>query len=462
MTAMRPGLSPVNCCVVSMGDTESVPGDSVAEKAAARTRRGQPAMTASFIRGVGVLASGTVVVQIVLLAAAPVLTRQFTPAQFGELAVFTSIGAIAALISTGRYEYAIALPGAVDEARRITWLVILTGATTALIYWLLILGVRWFADLIPGEAGSYIQAPWVLLLPIYAMLAAALSGLQYWQQRHKHYAAVTYSGIGQGIAATLINLATGYLTIQHGLIYGLLGGLVAAIAVLLGAGVRFSGSFPSIGKVWSLAREHSAFPRFSIAGDLAAALSQNVIPLMFASVYSSQVVGFFALANRILRIPSIVFTGSVGNVFRNEAVEAIQAQGCCTEIYHAARRRLILLGVPSYLVLAIVSPWAFGWVFGSGWVEAGRFAQWICLLAAVEFVAVPLNTLFYIRGAQKTYMLFQFGNIAACIATAAFAHATWSDSLSTLKTITVVGVVYNLGMLWATERLSRQIPDATK
>lgn len=429
-----------------MHDPDRAAGDAVGVTAG---------LPAAFMRGVGVLASGTVVAQVVLLAAAPILTRLFTPSQFGELAVFTSVGAIAALISTARYEYAIALPGEADKAWRVTWLVILSSVFAAAVYWLLILGMRVGSGLIPGQAFPHVFASWVMLLPVYAMLAAALSGLQYWQQRHKHYAAVTYSSVAQSIIATLVNLGAGYLAIHHGLIYGLLGGLVAAICTLLVAGVRFSASLPSFGSVWALAREYSAFPRFSIAGDLAAALAQNIIPLLFAFAYPTQVVGFFALANRILRIPSIVFTGSVGNVFRNEAVETLQSQGSCTAIYHAARRRLICLGVPSYLVLAVVSPAAFAWVFGPEWAEAGRFAQWICLLAAVEFVAVPLNTLFYIRGAQKTYMWFQLGSVLSSVVAAALAHAAWSDALSTLKVVVLTGAVCNVGMLWATARLSR-------
>ena len=439
-----------------MHDSDDASGDSAAVTAGASMRGKKPGLTGSFMRGVGVLASGTVVAQVILLAAAPVLTRLFTPSQFGELAVFTSIGALAALISTGRYEYAIVLPGKGDEARQITWLVMLIGASAAVVYWLLILGMRLGSNMVPAQAVPYVFSPWVLLLPVYAMLATMLSALLYWQQRHKHYAAVTYSSVGQSIVSTLINLAAGHLAIQHGLIYGLLGGLLGAIGTLLVAGVRFPVNLLSLNSAWSLARQHSAFPRFSIAGDLAAALSQNIIPLMFAFAYAPHVVGFFALANRILRIPSIVFTGSIGNVFRNEAVEALNAQGRCTEIYYAARRRLIIIGVPSYLALAIVSPWVFGWVFGPEWMEAGRFAQWICVLAAVEFVAVPLNTLFYIRGAQKTYMWFQLGNVSSCVAAAWVAHVTWSDPLHTLKVVVGMAAVYNLGMLWATERLSKQ------
>lgn len=446
----------MNWSAVFLHDASTSTCDPTSVKAGLPIGGGKPVLTSGFIRGVGVLVSGTVFAQVILLSAAPVLTRLFTPGQFGELAVFTSIGAIAALLSTGRYEYAIALPDKVEEARSITWLVILVGAGAGLVYGLLIMGLRLGSHLIPGQILSYITSPWVFLLPVYTMMAAALSGLQYWQQRHKHYVAVTYSNVGQSVGATLINLAAGYLAIQYGLIYGLLGGLGAAVATLLITGVPFPVKIPSPVLIWALARQYSLFPRFSIAGDFAAALSQNIIPLVFAFAYAPHVVGLFALANRILRIPSIVFTGSVGNVFRNEAVEALKARGRCSEIYHAARRRLIFLGVPSYLALAIASPSAFGWAFGPEWVEAGRFAQWICVLAAVEFVAVPLNTLFYIRGAQKTYMWLQFGNVTSCVAAAAVAHATWSDALSTLKVIVGVGAAYNVGMLWATERLSNQ------
>jgi O-antigen/teichoic acid export membrane protein len=445
-----------------MHDSDDASGDSAAVTAGASMRGNKPVLTMSFMRAVGVLASGTVIAQVVLLAASPVLTRLFTPAQFGELAIFTSVGAIAVLIATGRYEYAIVLPGNEEDARRLTWLVILIGAIASVVYGLLILGMRGGGRLISVRLEAYVSAPWVLFLPVYTILAATLTGLQYWQLRHSHYRAMAYSNFGQSTFSTLISLSTGYMVIQHGLIYGLLGGLVAAIGTLLVGGVRFPASIPAINSVWPLARRHANFPRFSIVGDLTAALSQNIIPLMFAAVYAPNVVGYFALASRILRIPSVVFTSSIGNVFRNEAVKALNDQGHCTGVYRAARRRLITLGVPSYLLLGFVSPWAFEWLFGADWGEAGRFAQWICVLAAIEFVAVPLNTLFYIRGAQKIYMWLQFGNATSCGIAAIAADAAWSEPLSTLKVTVLVGSVYNAGMLCVTKHLSEQLAKETR
>ena len=64
----------------------------------------------SFLRGVSVLVGGTAGAQIMSLLAAPLLTRLYTPEDFGLIAVYGSLLAIISVITCLRYELAIPLP----------------------------------------------------------------------------------------------------------------------------------------------------------------------------------------------------------------------------------------------------------------------------------------------------------------------------------------------------------------
>jgi O-antigen/teichoic acid export membrane protein len=66
-----------------------------------------------FARNVAVVSAGSAVGQGLLIVSAPVLTRLYTPADFGVLAVYVSILSILAVAATLRYEMAITLPAAV-------------------------------------------------------------------------------------------------------------------------------------------------------------------------------------------------------------------------------------------------------------------------------------------------------------------------------------------------------------
>ena len=69
-----------------------------------------------FSKNVLTLVSGTAIAQIIPIAISPVLTRIYTPEEFGIYAIFTSIVIIFSVISNGRYELAIVLPEKDEDA----------------------------------------------------------------------------------------------------------------------------------------------------------------------------------------------------------------------------------------------------------------------------------------------------------------------------------------------------------
>ena len=62
------------------------------------------------------LIGGTAISQLIPIGISPLLTRIYTPKEFGVLALFVSIAKIISVFSTGRYEPAIVLPKKDKEA----------------------------------------------------------------------------------------------------------------------------------------------------------------------------------------------------------------------------------------------------------------------------------------------------------------------------------------------------------
>jgi O-antigen/teichoic acid export membrane protein len=56
------------------------------------------------------LGSGVVIAHLITLGISPLITRMYTPDQFGVFALFTSLVSILTLLSTGAYEFSIVLP----------------------------------------------------------------------------------------------------------------------------------------------------------------------------------------------------------------------------------------------------------------------------------------------------------------------------------------------------------------
>src|SRR5262249_37408183 len=133
-----------------------------------------------FGRSVVTLASGTALAQLLLALAMPVLTRLYTPADYGSLAVYSSTLTVLLVCAPVRYEVAIPLPE--DEPTAASLLVLtvslLTG--TAIILSLLVwVGGDGFVRVFKVPS----LQPYLWLVPVGLFGAGMYQALSYWAIR---------------------------------------------------------------------------------------------------------------------------------------------------------------------------------------------------------------------------------------------------------------------------------------
>src|SRR5690606_21592699 len=75
-----------------------------------------PRPRAGFVRNVAVLAGGTALGQLLTIAASPVLTRLYDPADFGVLGVYAALLTTITTVASLRYELAIPVSDDEEEA----------------------------------------------------------------------------------------------------------------------------------------------------------------------------------------------------------------------------------------------------------------------------------------------------------------------------------------------------------
>ena len=80
------------------------------------TNRIKSFFSSDFNKNVFALAFGTSIAQFITYASYPIVSRLYTPQEFGVFGLFTSIAGMITLISTGRYELAIILPSSEKKA----------------------------------------------------------------------------------------------------------------------------------------------------------------------------------------------------------------------------------------------------------------------------------------------------------------------------------------------------------
>ena len=142
------------------------------------------------------IATGTGIAQIIVVASSPILTRLYTPADYGVFSVATAMMAILIAVTCLRYEFAVPLPEADETAANVVALALLVD---------LGLGMASFVFL--GLAGAPILAffgaaalgPYVFLITLEQLAGGATSTLVSWAVRTKTFSEIAAFRLTQAV-----------------------------------------------------------------------------------------------------------------------------------------------------------------------------------------------------------------------------------------------------------------------
>jgi O-antigen/teichoic acid export membrane protein len=147
-----------------------------------------------FARNVITMFSGNAIAYTITLASIPILSRIYTPQEFGLVALMVSIINVVSVAASGRYDMAIVLPKRSGQAFH---LLVASLCIVLVVSILSIAGIWTFRDSVNGyfAEDSYRRIIW--LIPLGVFLAGAQKCLYYWFNRNKEYKVLSYNRFGR-------------------------------------------------------------------------------------------------------------------------------------------------------------------------------------------------------------------------------------------------------------------------
>lgn len=351
-------------------------------------------------RGVFKVVAGTAAGQALTVIAAPVLSRLYTPADFGVLAVFLSIAMTLGTIAALRLEQAVPIPESDRDAVSLVGL----GTVAAVTVTLLGTVAALFLDESLADALGQPQLDqWLVLAPVTGGVIACFMLLNQYAVRQGRFGAIGRRNFAQAATTLVVQVGLGLSGLKPGgLLLGIgIGQALGAVAVALGSGIWRtikSGAW-SIARLRFAAREHRRFIVLLTPAGLLNVLGIQVVPVLMSLYFGDQVTGLLGLTQRVLWIPVLLFGTAVAQVYLNQA--AIVARAGASELrplYKRTSRRLLLLGLIVSAPLAVAGPPIFGLAFGSAWREAGLYAALLAPSLLAQVVAFPLSQTLIVLG----------------------------------------------------------------
>jgi len=360
-----------------------------------------------FLKNIFILFSANGVAQILPILATLLLARMFNKEDFGNLSVFMAITGVTASIASFRFELAIILPKKINEAKNLFVLSFIGIFIICAVLCLLIISVpnEVFKSVLKIENTSYLK-----YIPISVFFVASINVFNYWYIRIQNFKTLGKIKIVQSFSIAGLKLGLGFLSINFGLIYGSVFGLVVPFVLYISSCNSFlKGILKTVNvrKIKLMFFTYINFLKFSTISTLFNSFSNIGLPILITAFFGVEKAGIYFFCNSLVRLPIIVLTGSIAQVYQSSAAK----------MFHSSRDKLYkftlhiqkmigLFLIPIILVLSVFGGSIFGLFFGSDWVESGDLIKYIAVFILFNNLYSPISSIADVLGEQKIILVF--------------------------------------------------------
>ena len=315
--------------------------------------------------------SGTIVARLIGFAFAPLISRLFSPSDFGLSGSFAAVAGVLAAGVTLEYTQALMLPKEKVDALGVFVVSCLGTLTVTALCGLVCL---FFPDAMNGLMKT--TGVWALILLVLATLINGfIQACQAWCVRNKAFRTTSTAQVVRSLAASGTQVGFG------GIGAGAPGLIVSSVLsdVLAGAAL-LRGVLPDLrthwralewGRLKSHAREYRDFPKYSASQNVISAVSLGLPVLLLTHFYSLSVAGAYAFSMRILMLPLGLLQTALRQVLFQKVTETHHQGARLTPLYLKLTAGLFAMGMTPTVVMLVWAPDIFKWVFGRA-VADGR------------------------------------------------------------------------------------------
>nr|QLL91128.1 O180 family O-antigen flippase [Plesiomonas shigelloides] len=351
----------------------------------------------TFFRQIILLAGGTAAAQLINLAILPILTRIYTPSDFGIFAVMSASVAIVNVFLSMRYENAIIAVKTDADALVGTFSVMVLACVVslALVFFWSVIGF-----------GVELNTKYLLIgyiVIVFSLVTCFTQALYFLCNRLSNYHVMTNGRIYGALSLAVLSISWGYFLHNF---WGLL------LGSLLGVSINFLYLWCSLGetknklftpnkKVVKYLKDNIRFPKYLVVSSLIDRSGSQGYLILLTKLYGEGVAGSLSLYNRVAGFPSVLVGTAIGDVFKRNASEQLRKYGECKRLVLLTAAGLLVIAIIPFFLLLFFGPHIFEVVFGSEWRQAGEFARFLAPVFLLGFIVSPISSLIYLEENQK-------------------------------------------------------------
>jgi O-antigen/teichoic acid export membrane protein len=379
----------------------------------------------------------------------------YSPADMGMLASYNAIISILGVIAAGCYEQAIVLPENEDDTNAIAflgWIIaIVFGCIITIVFVFFCIPLSYIIKLHEIPRGwLYCVGFVVTLIGIDAILNKLII-------RSRNFKILAFTQITQQLSINGIKIGSAILGMGAGGLYfaSIFGYLIRVIQLFLSRKNRFSKNknIPDLYKMKEMAIRYKKFPLVNAWSVMLNSASTQVPVIMITSMFSATATGYYSLSHRILSLPMTFIGQSVAQVFLDRAARVRKSPDELAKITIVIYKRLLLIGSLAMSVVTFYGDILFPFIFGSEWVTAGKYAQWLSLWLVFVLSASPLSSIYSILERQGEGLIINIIMFISRIGVIIIARLMGFSDINMIVSFSILGAILWGGMSFRILRL---------
>lgn len=339
------------------------------------------------------LISANVIAQIIGIVVYPLLTRLYSPDDFGLLNLFLSIGGVLIILANAELQYSIIIPKSETTAVACfhNGLSMMVGVTLFCIL------ITPFSTQIANLFNTPQLADWLYFIPAFVFISSFWVLLNYWYIRNKQFGKISTYQIVQCATSVCTKCGFGFIGFTaSGMIVS------SIIAPLFSILINIKTSFKKIltpllninkHECAFAAKEYINFPKYDLPRALINNLSSNLPFFLLTPYFSLAEMGFLGMAFTLALRPINMIVSSVNHVLFQKVAELVQNRQKVNPLIKQFIKYCLLIIIPSFCVLYFFLPYLTKLFLGDGWETTGQYIRlmlpWlgiVCICSSLNFI----------------------------------------------------------------------------
>jgi O-antigen/teichoic acid export membrane protein len=403
----------------------------------------------SFFRNASITSLWSAAIIAVQFLLSPVLTRIFSPGEYGQYGLFGAIASNIMLFSTLKFSEVVVLQTNRYKRQQAIALALLISIVISFVT----AGAFAIAEGYVRSHGDFSYYSLFYFIPLSILLASCTEVLAGYNIHRKKFSLNGFTGFANNLGSRLVNIAGGLWYSPKAIVL-VLGDIIGKLIGMLVQVFSFKNKFRrfvifirslSFSAITDIARQYKSFPLYYLPSTILIGMS-GYLPVYFLQwKYTSTTVGYYMLGNSMLEAFNRLMPYAFAPVFLQKAYELkSQSLQRLKEKTYQLFLVMLVLSTVIFSLVALFGEFGFGLLFGDSWRTAGSFAGILAIQNAFIFVLVVLSEIYNITGTQK--ILFRNTLISLSIRIVALLLIAIS-SFSEIQALLVYSLITSIGSL---------------